>query len=82
MRKSDGTLVDVQLESSAFPYQTWRPEQYRTVIIDITERKQMEKARQLGIAAYMMKPVSMLKIAKTIQKLMDQKNAKSLYKRV
>ncbi|MFO7911489.1 MAG: response regulator, partial [Desulfotignum sp.] len=30
-----------------------------------------EKARQLGIAAYMMKPVSMVKIAKTIRKLMD-----------
>jgi two-component system, cell cycle sensor histidine kinase and response regulator CckA len=46
MRKSDGTLVDVQLESSAFPYQTWRPEQYRTVIFDIGLRKQMEKERQ------------------------------------
>jgi CheY-like chemotaxis protein len=33
-----------------------------------------EKARQLGIAAYMMKPVSMSKIAETIRKLMDQKN--------
>ncbi len=46
MKKSDGTLVDVQLESTVFPYQSWRPEQYRTVIIDITERKQMEKERE------------------------------------
>jgi PAS domain S-box-containing protein len=43
MKKSDGILVDVQLESTVFPYQSWRPEQFRTVIIDITERKQMEK---------------------------------------
>jgi PAS domain S-box-containing protein len=46
MKKSDGTLVEVQLESSVFPYQNWRPEQYRTVIIDITERKQMEKEQE------------------------------------
>jgi CheY-like chemotaxis protein len=32
-----------------------------------------KKARQLGIAAYMMKPVAMSKIGKTIRKLMDQK---------
>lgn len=32
-----------------------------------------KKALQLGIAAYMMKPVSMLTIAKIIRKLMDQK---------
>ena len=31
-----------------------------------------ERARQLGIAAYMMKPVPMSKIAKTIRKLMDR----------
>ena len=31
-----------------------------------------EKALQLGIAAYMMKPVSMLEIAKTIRKLMEK----------
>jgi DNA-binding NtrC family response regulator len=31
-----------------------------------------EKARQLGIAAYMMKPVSMSEIAKTIRKLMER----------
>ncbi len=31
-----------------------------------------EKARQLGIAAYMMKPVSMVTIAKTIRKLMER----------
>ncbi|MFO7990515.1 MAG: ATP-binding protein, partial [Desulfotignum sp.] len=46
MTRSDGTLVDVQLESMVFPYESWRPEQYRTVIIDITERKQMEKERE------------------------------------
>ncbi len=46
MRKSDGSIVDVQLESIVFSYQSWRPEQYRTVIIDITERKQMEKERE------------------------------------
>jgi two-component system, cell cycle sensor histidine kinase and response regulator CckA len=38
-----------------------------------------EKARQLGIAAYIMKPVPMLKIAKTIRKLMDQKKCKTLF---
>ena len=32
-----------------------------------------KKARQLGVSAYMMKPVSMSKIAKTIRKLMDQR---------
>jgi transcriptional regulator with PAS, ATPase and Fis domain len=32
-----------------------------------------KKARQLGISAYMMKPLSILKIAKTIRKLMGQK---------
>ncbi|MDZ7666478.1 MAG: response regulator [Desulfotignum sp.] len=31
-----------------------------------------EKARKLGIAAYMMKPLSMLQIAKTIRKLMER----------
>jgi signal transduction histidine kinase/ActR/RegA family two-component response regulator len=46
MKKSDGTLVDVQLESAVFPHQSWRPEEYRTVIIDITERKQMEKEQE------------------------------------
>jgi PAS domain S-box-containing protein len=46
MKKSDGTLVDVKLESSLFPYQSWRQEQYRTVIIDITEPKQMEKEQE------------------------------------
>ena len=46
MTRSDGTLVDVQLESIVFSYQSWRPEQYRTVIIDISPRKQMEKERE------------------------------------
>ncbi len=36
-----------------FPYQSWRQEQYRTVIIDITERKQMEKEQEaLRVGAY------------------------------
>ncbi|MCF8092579.1 MAG: response regulator [Desulfotignum sp.] len=46
MNRSDGTILDVQLESTVFSYQSWRPEQYRTVIIDIAERKQMEKERE------------------------------------
>jgi PAS domain S-box-containing protein len=46
MIRSDGTLVDVQLESILFPHQSWRPEQYRTVIIDIGVRKQMERERE------------------------------------
>jgi PAS domain S-box-containing protein len=46
MTRSDGTLVDVQLESIVFPYKSWRPEQYRTVIIDIGVRKQMEKEQE------------------------------------
>lgn len=46
MTRTDGTLVDVQLESIVFPYQSWRPEQYRTVILDISGRKQMEKEKQ------------------------------------
>jgi two-component system, cell cycle sensor histidine kinase and response regulator CckA len=46
MTGSDGTIVDVQLESIVFSHQSWRPEQYRTVIIDITERKQMEKEQE------------------------------------
>ena len=46
MRKSDGTIADVQLESIVFSYQRWRAEQYRTVIIDIAERKQMEKEQE------------------------------------
>ncbi len=46
MRKSDVTLVDVQPESSLFPYQSWRPEQYRTVIIDISGCKQMGREQE------------------------------------
>jgi two-component system, cell cycle sensor histidine kinase and response regulator CckA len=46
MRKKDGTPLDVQLESTVISYQSDRPEQYRTVIIDISARKQMEKEKQ------------------------------------
>jgi len=46
LRKMDGTPLNVQLESIVFSYQSWRPEQYRTVIIDISARKQMEKERE------------------------------------
>jgi signal transduction histidine kinase/ActR/RegA family two-component response regulator len=46
MTRSDGAIVDVQLESIVFAYQSWRSEQYRTVIIDISARKQMEKERE------------------------------------
>jgi PAS domain S-box-containing protein len=46
MRKMDGTPLDVQLESTVVSYQSNRPEQYRTVIIDISARKQMEKEKQ------------------------------------
>jgi PAS domain S-box-containing protein len=46
MNTSDGAVVDVQLESIVFSHQSWRPEQYRTVIIDISGRKQMEKERE------------------------------------
>ena len=46
LRKMDGTPLDVQLESIVFSCQSWRPEQYRTVIIDISGRKQMEKERE------------------------------------
>jgi PAS domain S-box-containing protein len=46
MKKMDGTPLDVQLESIVVSYQSWRPEQYRTVIIDISARKQMEKERK------------------------------------
>ena len=46
MRKRDGTPLDVQLESTVISYQSGRPEQYRTVIIDISARKQMEKEKQ------------------------------------
>ena len=46
MTRSDGAIVDVQLESIVFSHQSWRPEQYRTVIIDISGRKQMEKERE------------------------------------
>ena len=46
IKKSDGALVDVQLESMVVSYQSWRPEQYRTVIIDISARKQTEKERE------------------------------------
>jgi PAS domain S-box-containing protein len=45
MRKKDGTPLDVQLESTVISYQSDRPEQYRTVIIDISARKQMEKEK-------------------------------------
>ncbi len=46
MTSSDGTFVDVQLESIMFSHHSWKPEQYRTVIIDIAERKQMEKDQE------------------------------------
>ena len=46
MQKMDGFPLDVQLESIVFSYQSWRPEQYRTVIIDISARKQMEKEQE------------------------------------
>jgi two-component system, cell cycle sensor histidine kinase and response regulator CckA len=46
MRKKDGTPLDVQLESTVISYKSDRSEQYRTVIIDISARKQMEKEKQ------------------------------------
>lgn len=46
MKKTDGTIMDVQLESMVFSYQSRFPEQYRTVIIDISTRKQMEKEQE------------------------------------
>ncbi|MFA5904461.1 MAG: ATP-binding protein [Desulfobacula sp.] len=46
MKKSDGTLADVQLESMVASYQSRHPEQYRIVISDISVRKQMENERE------------------------------------
>lgn len=46
MKKADGTLFDVQMESTVIPSQTAKPAEYRIVISDISARKQLEKERE------------------------------------
>lgn len=46
MIKKDGTPFPVQLESTILPYQLGKPEQYRTVVIDIGARRQLENERE------------------------------------
>ncbi|MBU2455725.1 MAG: response regulator, partial [Proteobacteria bacterium] len=46
MKKTNESPFYVQLESTILSYQIGRPEQYRTVVIDISERKQGEKERE------------------------------------
>jgi len=46
MEKTDATPFYVQLESTVLSYQIGKPGPYRTVIIDISERKQMEKEQE------------------------------------
>ncbi len=47
MRKTNGTVFDAQLESTIISYLNGKPVQYRTVVIDISARKKMEKDREL-----------------------------------
>ncbi len=44
LQKKEGTLFDVQLESVTIPAGYDTPKRYRTVVIDITHRKQIEVA--------------------------------------
>lgn len=46
MEKTDGTSFYVQLESTILSYQIDKPEQYRTVVIDISKRKQLENEHE------------------------------------
>jgi PAS domain S-box-containing protein len=48
MKKKDGELIDVQLESTVIPDTFERVARYRTVIIDISVRKQTELLLQYG----------------------------------
>ncbi|MFO7749288.1 MAG: PAS domain-containing protein [Desulfobacteraceae bacterium] len=82
MTRSDGTIVDVQLESIVFSHQSWRPEQYRTVIIDITERKQMEKEQEaLRIRLHQSHKME-VENGKNHTKADGLKNEKSFFKRI
>lgn len=46
LKTADGKPFDVQMESTFIEYQTTKPGQYRTVISDISARKQLEKERE------------------------------------
>ncbi len=43
LQKKDGALLDVQLESTVGLNEVGDPEKYRTIVIDISERKKVEK---------------------------------------
>ncbi len=46
MKKTDAAPFDAQLESTVMSYQIGTPGRYRTVVIDISERKTMEKEQE------------------------------------
>ncbi len=48
MKKTEGALFDVQLESTVIPEACQGEAQYRTVIIDVSERKRTELLLQYG----------------------------------
>jgi PAS domain S-box-containing protein len=48
MKKTEGALFDVQLESTVIPESGQGEAQYRTVIIDVSERKRTELLLQYG----------------------------------
>jgi PAS domain S-box-containing protein len=48
MKKTEGALFDVQLESTVIPESCQEEAQYRTVIIDVSERKRTELLLQYG----------------------------------
>ncbi|WP_300459874.1 PAS domain-containing sensor histidine kinase [Desulfobacula sp.] len=46
LKTTDGKSFDVQMESTFIEYQTTKPGKYRTVISDISVRKQLERERE------------------------------------
>ncbi len=46
LKTADGKTFDVQMESTFIEYQTTKPAQYRTMISDISARKQLEKEQE------------------------------------
>jgi len=49
LQPKDGAILDVQLESTVVPNKAGDPERYRTVVSDISERKQAEQWKLLNI---------------------------------